>query len=60
MQNSESIGTVVSMLATKTSAPGSIPIGDRVFKALTDHTVTLWQGLENAGPVLRLALDLSG
>ena len=56
MRNSQSVGTVVSMLATKTSAPGSIPSGDRVFKALTDHTVALDQGLENAGPVLCLAL----
>ena len=44
------------MLATKAPAPGSIPGGDRVFKALTDRTVDLDQDLKNAGPVLCLVL----
>ena len=56
MQNSQSVVAVVSMLATKTPVPGSIPGGDRVFKALTDHTIALNQDLKNAGPVLCLAL----
>ena len=45
------------MLATSSPAPGSIPGGDRVFRALTDHTVPSDQDLNNAGPVLCLALS---
>ena len=42
----QSIGAVVSMLATSSPAPGSIPGGDRVFRALTDHTVPSDQDLK--------------
>ena len=41
-----SIGAVVSMLATSSPAPGSIPCGDRVYRALTDHTVPSDQDLK--------------
>ena len=43
---SQSIGAVVSVLATSSPAPGSIPGGDRVFRALTDHTVPSDQDLK--------------
>ena len=40
------IGAVVSMLATSSPVPGSIPGGDRVFRALADHTVPSDQDLK--------------
>ena len=42
------VGAVVSMLATSSPAlgSGSIPGGDRVFRALTDHTVPSDQDLK--------------